>query len=151
MLELRGGFGRDIIDLQREMERFLGHLAQGKRPLATLAACSWNPAIDVYETADEVVVLIEAAGVREEDVGIVLDGRTLLVHGQRRPRVRSQRPVYHQLEVGFGYFERALELPVPVDPDRARASYENGFIEIVMPKVDVTIGRRVDIKSRSSK
>ncbi len=151
MFELRGGFGRDFDELQREMERFLGHLSRGKHPVAVPAACGWRPAVDVYETPSEIVVLVEAAGVEEEEIEAQVDGRTLLIRGQRLPRVRSQRQTYHQLEIGFGPFERTIELPVPVDAERASASYQDGFLEIVLPKVEGVVGRRVTIKTEVPK
>lgn len=151
MIQLRGSFGGDFQEIQREMERFLEHLSHGKKPVSLPIACGWHPPVDMYETPHEVMVLVEAAGIRQEDVELLVDGRTLLIRGERPNRARGSLQVYHLLEIGCGLFERSIELPVPVDPERAEAHYENGFLEISLPKVDVAVSRRVNIKPLAAK
>ena len=121
-------------ELQWEVEKFFTHLGRWKRPVVFFEK-AWKPNCDVYETADEIVVLAEISGVSVEDTEIILDGNNLVLRGIRQERVSSHRENYHQMEINFGPFERALVLPALANADKASATYEDGFLEIRMPKV----------------
>ncbi len=101
----------------------------------------WEPRVDVYETANAVKVKVELAGVRPRSVNIELsgDGRQLAVRGIRvdeDPDVED-RSVFHQMEIYLGPFERTIALPpkLRVDRDGIKASYKDGLLLIVLPKV----------------
>src|SRR3990172_4893956 len=76
-----------------------------------------EPSVDVYETEDEVVVVVEIAGIADEEVAVEVDGRTLNVWGERRPSGRQPRRLYSQMEICHGPFQRELLLPAEVSPD----------------------------------
>ena len=99
----------------------------------------WSPPTDLFETADEFVVTVEIAGMRESDFEVVLDNGVLLVTGQR-PDITQPR-AYHQMEIHFGKFSSAVGLPGPVDLDKSQAEYKNGFLVVRLPKA-----KRVDVK-----
>ena len=107
-----------------------------------------EPSVDVYETEDEVVVVVEIAGVLNEEVEVLVDGRTLTVRGQRPPSGGRPRRLYSQMEICHGPFQRDLLLPSEVNPEQARASYNAGLLEIVLPKVGQTLSRHVRIVAR---
>jgi HSP20 family protein len=119
--------------MQREVEQLLEHFASRKPPSVRFSPWAWEPAVDLYETPEEVVVLAELAGVREEEIEVIVDGNTLVIRGQRRESQVSKR-TYYQMEISKGPFERGILLPVAVDANEARASYEDGILQIVLPK-----------------
>jgi HSP20 family protein len=86
----------------------------------------------VYETEDNFVVRLEIAGMREEDFEVALDARVLTISGVR-PDINERR-AYHQMEIWFGRFEVAIEIPVPVDADASVAEYRDGFLVIKLPR-----------------
>lgn len=92
----------------------------------------WSPPTDVYETEDSFIVRIEIAGMREEDFEVALDAGVLIVSGVR-PDINERR-AYHQMEIWFGRFEVAIEIPVPVDADASVAEYRDGFLVINLPR-----------------
>jgi len=92
----------------------------------------WSPPTDVYETQEAYVVRVEIAGMREDDFEVLLENNTLLVSGVR-PDFTEQR-AYQQMEIRFGKFSTALNLPGPVNIEQARAEYKDGFLTIVLPK-----------------
>lgn len=104
-----------------------------------------EPAVDVYETADSVVVVVEIAGVSAEEIDISVDGKTLTVRGERVDRQRHLARLYHQMEICCGIFERSVTLPTEVDPQQASATYSDGILAIVLPKVQQQLTRRVRI------
>jgi HSP20 family protein len=120
------------------MERLLDHVAGSRPGPVQFSRSGWEPAIDLLETKDAVIVTIELAGTRPQDIGIVVDHDTLTVNSQRR---KHSAPVgggvYHVMEIASGPFARTVTLPAPVDPDQAKASWENGLVQILMPKVRI--------------
>jgi HSP20 family protein len=101
--------------------------------------------VDVFETEEDVVVVAEIAGISEEEVEIVVDGKVLVLSGERRPGSAQPGRLYSQMEVCHGPFRRELTLPADVDPDRARATYSQGLLEIVLPKAPRRVSRKVNI------
>jgi HSP20 family protein len=93
----------------------------------------WSPPTDAYETEDEYVVRVEMAGMREDDFEVVLENNTLLISGSR-PDL-SERRAYHQMEIRFGKFSTAIEIPGPIDIEAAVAEYKDGFLVVKLPKV----------------
>lgn len=92
----------------------------------------WSPPTDVYETEENYVIKVEIAGMRDEDFEVILEDRVLTVRGYR-PDLNGRR-AYHQMEIRFGKFELAVEIPGSVDMERATAEYKDGFLMIVLPK-----------------
>ncbi len=100
----------------------------------------WRPPTDVYETDDSVVVVVEIAGLIEGDYAVVLSGRTLLISGERRDP--AEKLAYQQMEIRHGRFRSQVHLPWALEPVGQQASYENGFLKIVLAKAQV---RRVPV------
>jgi HSP20 family protein len=92
----------------------------------------WRPPTDVYETEVVFVVKMEVAGVKEEDLEVVIQDRFLLVNGIRSDAV--ERRSYHQMDIQYGKFSVGIELPVRVNTEDATAEYKDGFLTIQLPK-----------------
>ena len=95
----------------------------------------WRPPTDVYETSDDVVVMMEMAGVREEEIELTLFNDVLVVSGNRLDAVRPEKVKYHEVGINFGRFRGEVLLPIRVNPDCVEARYENGFLSVRLPKV----------------
>lgn len=92
----------------------------------------WHPPTDVYETDDFLVVKMEIAGMRDEDLEVAVQGNLLMVSGSRSDSL--ERKAYYQMEIPFGRFSVGIELPVPVNSENASAEYKDGFLTIQFPK-----------------
>lgn len=95
---------------------------------------TWRPQTDVYETDEAILVRVEIAGMREADIYISLDERSLHIHGVRPDN--PERRAYHQMEIPFGEFSTDVELPYAVDAGQVEAVYRDGFLRIVLPKAE---------------
>ncbi len=93
---------------------------------------TWRPPTDVYETEENVVVKMEVAGIRDEDLEVAVQDNLLLIGGSRSDS--TERKAYHQMEIPFGKFSVAIDLPVRVDTENATAEYKDGFLTIQLPK-----------------
>ena len=94
---------------------------------------AWRPPTDVFETEQDIVVRVEIAGMREEDFLVELTRRRLVVRGVR-PDI-SEKRAFHQMEIRFGEFVTQVELPVQVVADQVEATYKDGFLQVVLPKI----------------
>lgn len=92
----------------------------------------WRPPTDVYETEENIVVKVEIAGMRDEDLEVVVQDNLLLISGSRSDT--TERKAYHQMEIPFGKFSVGIELTMQVDTDSATAEYKDGFLTIQLPK-----------------
>jgi HSP20 family protein len=96
-------------------------------------ATTWSPPTDLYETDGNCVIKVEIAGMRDEDFDVAFANNILMITGNR-PDLNERR-AYHQMEIRFGKFEIAVEIPVVVDMEKALAEYKDGFLVILLPKV----------------
>lgn len=148
MVQLRSDWRAQIDIMQQEMQRLLNHLAGSKPPQIRFSPAGWEPAIDVYETDDEIVVIVELAGVKESDIEILVDRDRFTIRGERRKAVvTSVRRMYYQMEIMSGPFARSIALPVAVDTTESKAYYADGLVEVVLPKAGKGTTHKVDIKT----
>jgi len=131
----------EVKRMELEVDRLFKNLLLSKNPLGMLSESVWWPPTDVFETPQEIVISMEIPGVRKEDVNIILVDDVLTIRGRRDDRNIERKQRYHQMEIHYGCFERALVLPKHIDRDRIQdATYSDGFLKIVIPKVARTTG-----------
>lgn len=92
----------------------------------------WSPPTDEYETDEAYIVRVEVAGMREGSFDISIENDTLFISGARPDA--PERRAYHQMEIRFGKFSTAVNLPGPVDVEKTTAEYEDGILTITLPK-----------------
>jgi HSP20 family protein len=118
--------------MQRRMDRLFNDMIPTVRWLTLHQQKTWRPPTDVYETDKSVIVKVEIAGMSERDFSISLSNRNLSITGIRSdPECKL---AYQQLEIPYGHFRTEVFLPYAVDHDDISATYENGFLTVVLPK-----------------
>jgi HSP20 family protein len=105
-----------------------------------------QPAIDVHETADDVVVTAALPGVKPEDVEITMTGQSLIIRGEFKADEKVERDQYLYQERRYGSFGRQLQLPIRVQGEKAEASFENGVLTLRIPKSEEIKPRQIQIK-----
>ena len=106
----------------------------------------WQPPTDVYETGKEIIVRIAASGLKPEDIAVLFSNHILTVSGKRGDDSAHQKVCFYQVEIRYGYFERKIKIPKHVDANNIRATYENGFIVINIPKAEKSLDSTISIK-----
>jgi HSP20 family protein len=104
----------------------------------------WRPQVDIYESPDEIMILVDIAGARREDLFLEIDQKVLRIYGKREKPVTGNTR-YHLAEITYGYFERRLTLPCPVDTDSVKATYTDGLLQIWIAKLPLDKVRRISI------
>lgn len=90
----------------------------------------------MYETKDELVLKVERPGVREKDASLSITGDVLTVKGERAFDQEQKDENYVHVERVYGKFERSIQLPMPVQADRVKATYRDGVLEVKLPKAE---------------
>jgi HSP20 family protein len=130
---------------QREMNRLFGTVfdSQTGRNGSAGALRRWVPAIDLVEEGDQYVLRADLPGVREQDVKVEVDDNVLTVSGERRSEHEQRKQGYYRVERASGNFSRSLVLPEGVDPHGVHARFENGVLEVTVPKPQQRTPHRV--------
>ncbi len=126
---------RDLSDMQSEMNRLLDGLFGGGNHSAGVERV-WTPAVDMYETKDDLMVKAELPGLTEKDIHLSITGDMLTLRGERQWNQDLKEGNFYRGERWFGKFERALQLPIAIQADRVKASYREGVLTITLPKAE---------------
>ncbi|HPG39280.1 MAG TPA: Hsp20/alpha crystallin family protein [bacterium] len=94
----------------------------------------WEPNTDIIESEDEVIIKIEMAGVKHGDVSVKVRNGKLLICGERREKLPHRPVSFHQLEISYGMFEKAIVIPEILEHNNISATLGEGILEIVISK-----------------
>jgi HSP20 family protein len=141
---------RDIMTLRDRMNRLFEDMSTYRGEEKDLAASAWAPAVDIYETENEVVLTAEIPGVDEKDIEIKVEDNTLTLRGERKFEKETKEENFHRIERAYGSFFRSFALPTYIDHDRIEAEHENGVLKIRMPKKSELKPRKVKILKPAS-
>ena len=114
----------------------LPRLKPGKE-IASFESTMWNPAVDVIEKESEVIVKCDLPGVDKKDVKIKINHESITITGESRKEKKQEEENYYIEERVYGAFSKVIPLPSEVDPEKVQAKFENGVLEIKVPKVEV--------------
>ena len=106
------------------------------------------PAVDMFETENEVVVKAALPGMKAEDVDINVTGEMLTIKGELKEENESKDKAYHIREHRWGSFERSMGLPTAVVPDKAKAEFENGILTVTLPRADEVKPKTITVKAK---
>ena len=130
-------FDRRILEEFKELERQMGRMLRSSslsRIIPITASDGWQPAVDVYETTDDIIVLMDTAGVDMNNITITAENKRITVEGRRNLPKRGNVCCIHQLEIEMGYFKRTIFFPIAVKFSEPVFNCINGILEIRLPK-----------------
>src|SRR5660398_275465 len=123
---------RELTAVQDEFNRLLSRARGGE----VAERQSWMPSVDVVETQEAIELRAEVAGIEPEDINLEVEDNVLTISGERRFEQEVDEEKYYRIERRYGSFSRSLALPQSVDTDKIVARYENGILEVKVPKVE---------------
>jgi len=112
-------FDDPLMPINRDDDDFLG---------------AWNPAVDLFEKDDSFVIKAELPGLDKKDISVELKDRVLMLKGERKCENEVKEENYYRRERSYGKFQRAFNLPSDLDPDKIKADFKDGVLEISIPK-----------------
>jgi HSP20 family protein len=138
---------RELNALQGEMNRLFNSFfdeGNGERR-------RWAPAVDLLEREDSLVLKADLPGLTEDDVQIEVRDNVLTIAGERKAEHEESQGGYYRVERSFGRFSRTLQLPQGVDAYNISANFENGVLEVTIPKPAERKPRRIEISGSKQK
>ncbi len=137
---------RDILFMQERMSRMFNEALRMYEGAQGLGAPSWSPPVDIYETADKMVLKAELPGMDIKDVSIEVSGNSLVLKGERRLCKHLNEENYHRMERYYGTFSRTFCLPNEVDRGSVSATLKDGVLQIVVPKAKLKKAAGVKVR-----
>lgn len=104
-----------------------------------------DPALDLYEDGDKLVVKVELPGLKKEDIAISLDDGVLTVAGERKTESKAANGTVHRRERAVGRFSRGIGLPYPVKTDAVKAAYSDGILTVTLPKAEEAKPKQIPV------
>jgi len=136
---------RDLSVLQDRMNRLFDDAGRGWRTDGADATTTWSPAVDIFETENEIVVKAELPGVDRKDISLNLENNVLTLKGERKFEKETKEENYHRIERAYGGFSRAFSIPATVDEEKIRADYRDGILSIALPKKEQVRPKQIRI------
>ena len=136
---------REIASLQTEMSRFMNGLLEGNGRTTQ----SWVPAVDVWETDNELVYAFDLPGIPEDKISVEFDDGALTVTGERQRELKEEGDRFYRFERRYGTFTRTIGLPQGVTEDMVRADNRDGVLEVHVRKPEQPKPRRIQVGSGS--
>lgn len=138
---------REMMTLREAMDRLFDDAFT--RPLSMRDGWSLaSPAIDMYQTENDVVVKASIPGMKAEEVQINITGDVLTLKGEVKQDDQRNDRAWHIREHRFGSFERSVALPTAVKTDKAEAVFENGILTVTLPKADEVKPKTINIRAK---
>ena len=134
-----------VSNLEDEFQKAVNEVFNLMNPLFKYHETVWRPAIDVYESAEEIIVLADAAGLNKDELHIEIDQRRIKIAGARKSIAEEREIRYRLAEIPRGYFESNITLPDMVDAESAVASYADGVLMIRVNKLPVNKAHRITV------
>ena len=136
---------RELATMQTEMSRLMNGLLEGNGRETQ----SWVPAVDVWETENELVYAFDLPGIPEEKINVEVEEGSLTVTAERERSQEVNNERFYRFERRFGTFTRTIGLPQGVNEEHIRAEFRDGVLEIHVPKPEQQKPRRIQIGGAS--
>ena len=136
---------REFAQMSDEIGRWFGDVPE--REKGERGSVIWAPRVDIKETENNVTVKADLPGIKMEDIDVSGDENQLVIKGERKLEKEEKEKDYIRVERSYGSFYRSFDVGVPIKADEVKASYDNGVLEITIPKAEVKKAQKVEITS----
>ncbi|MGD0668440.1 MAG: Hsp20/alpha crystallin family protein [Bryobacteraceae bacterium] len=109
----------------------------------------WTPAVDIYETENDLVVKADLPDVDLKDIDVRVENQTLTIAGERKFEKQDSTAGYHRIERSYGNFIRSFAVPNSFDTDKISASFKNGVLSVSLPKKEAAKPRQVKVEANA--
>ena len=132
---------REVAAMHNELSRFMNGLLEGNGRQSQ----TWVPTLDVWEADTEVVYAFDLPGIPQDKIEVEVEHGALTVSAERERSEEISNERFHRLERRFGSFSRTVGLPQGVSEDDIKASYQDGVLQIHVPKPEQPRPKRIEV------
>ena len=129
--------------IQRQMSEMFDHFADNDESVTNI---SWVPRVEVSEHKDKYQLSVELPGIDKKDVHVEVQNNTLSISGEKESAIEDQDENYHIRERVYGKFNRTFELPSRIEADKIDAKYNNGVLNLAIPKAEEAKPKQIEVK-----
>ncbi|MDA8214791.1 MAG: Hsp20/alpha crystallin family protein [Nitrospiraceae bacterium] len=133
-------------DMDRLFEEFFSPITRRRRGWLKPEMGVIVPNIEMYDRKNEIVVKAELPGVAKEDIDLTITKDSLTLKGETKKEEEIKEENYYAAEISYGSFTRTIALPAEVDSEKAKASFKNGVLEVVLPKREEAKPKEIKIE-----
>jgi HSP20 family protein len=142
---------QDLRSAQDEMAQMSPMLAHAlglhtQQASGRAATTAWAPALDISERKDAYLVTVELPGCKPEDLDITMEDGLLTIQGERQFTAESSEQQFHRVERRYGAFRRSITLPAHVLAEQIEASFEDGVLQILVPKAEEAKPKHIQVR-----
>lgn len=139
---------RELEDVNERLERLFGQsrLAKAGQGKEAFVSLDWAPSVDVAETPEAFEIKAELPDVKRDDVKVAVENGELRISGERRQEKEEKDRKYHRIERSYGTFMRSFVLPDNVDEAKLSATFENGVLNVRLPKAEKAKPKVISVK-----
>jgi len=141
---------RDLMTAQTDFGRLFREAFAPFSGETELSTRAWAPAVDIFETNNDIVLKAELPGVDPKDVEVRVEDNTLYLKGERKFEKEVKEQNYHRVERSYGTFARSFSLPNSISADKVKAEFKDGLLSITMPKREEAKPKTVKIDVAAS-
>ena len=109
----------------------------------------WSPAVDIYETENELVLKADLPDVEQKDIDVRVENQTLTIAGERKFEKQEDNKGFHRIERSYGKFVRSFAVPNSFDTEHIGAQYHNGVLSVTLPKKEAAKPRQIKIEVKA--
>jgi len=139
----------ELTVLRSRLDRLFGRFFEEDEPMAMTNR--WMPAVDVIETRDALIFRTELPGFEEKDVNLEIENNVLKISGERKLEETTKEKTYQRVERAYGKFFRTFTLPPNVNLDKVVATFNNGLLELTVPKKEEAKPRKIALEINKKK
>ncbi|OQX23338.1 MAG: molecular chaperone [Desulfobacteraceae bacterium IS3] len=137
---------RNIAALQDRINKVFDEtFRDGDPPENSVSICAWRPAVDIYETENGIIIKAELPGVRKEDISVEVKDNILTLKGERIQEKEVIQEKYFRRERCFGTFHRSFTMQDVVNPDKIKAGFKDGVLEVEVPKPEAEKPKQIKV------
>jgi len=137
---------KDLMVLQKRMNKIFDETFSRGRGAQDVDVSAWLPPVDILEQGDEIIIKMEIADVDQKAIDIKVEENALTIKGERQLEQGTKREDYLRLERPYGTFSRSFSLPPNVDLGKVQARHKDGILRLVLPKKEETKPRQIKVE-----
>ncbi len=138
---------RDLVTLREAMDRLFSE--SFVRPSTAFPTFGIEgPAVDMYQTKEEIIVKAAVPGIKPEDINISVTGDILTIQGELKEEEKVEKANYLRQERHYGQFRREFSLPTQVNADKAKAEFEHGVLTLRLPKTEAVKPKSITVRAK---
>jgi len=144
--DLRSAQEQEEMAQMVQMSPMLAHALGLAQQQGSAPTTAWAPALDISERKDAYLVTAELPGVQADDLQVTLEDGLLTIQGERHFAHDSSEQQFHRIERHYGAFRRAITLPAQVQAEQIEASFDNGVLQVLVPKMEEATPKRIQVR-----